>query len=59
MSGNADLAIRASSFKRTLGTISNLIGNVDHSKGNSPNSAKVRGQLLNDIRDIVNEQLGE
>lgn len=30
-----------------------LIGNVDHSKGNGPNSAKLRGDLLNDIRTIL------
>lgn len=29
------------------------IGNVDHSKGNGANSAKIRGDLLNDIRAMA------
>lgn len=36
-----------------LACIISLIGNVDHSKGNGPNSALMRGELLNDIRDIA------
>lgn len=34
-------------------TICQLLGNVDHSKGNGANSAKMRGELLNDIRTIA------
>lgn len=30
-----------------------LTGNVDHSKGNGPNAAEMRGHLLNDIRTIA------
>jgi hypothetical protein len=41
----------------TLETIKMLIGNVDHSKGNGVNSAKMRGELLNDIRDIIDQCL--
>ena len=37
--------------------ICSLIGNIDHSIGNGPNSAKLRGKLLNDIRDITKEAL--
>lgn len=36
-----------------------LLGNVDHSIGNGPYSAKMRGDLLNDIRDICNEALNQ
>lgn len=39
-----------------LTNILGLIGNVDHSKGNGPNSAKLRGDLLNDIRTIIKGQ---
>ena len=28
-----------------------LIGNVDHSKGNGPNAAAMRGEMLNVLRD--------
>jgi hypothetical protein len=38
-----------------LRTISALIGNVDHSQGNGSKSAKMRGDLLNDIRAIIEE----
>jgi hypothetical protein len=34
-----------------------LIGNVDHSQGNGANAAKMRGELLNDIRGILTEAL--
>jgi hypothetical protein len=37
----------------TLKTIVGLIGNVDHSKGNGGNAAKMRGDLLNDIRAMA------
>ena len=37
----------------TLQGILWLIGNVDHSKGNGPNSARQRGDMLNSIRDIA------
>ena len=30
-----------------------LIGNVVHSQGNGPNSVKMRGEKLNDIRAIL------
>src|SRR5262249_44940981 len=33
--------------------IAELIGNVDHSKGHGSNSAKARGDLLNDIRAMA------
>lgn len=35
-----------------------LIGNVDHSKGHGEHSARMRGELLNDIRDIARKALG-
>lgn len=34
-------------------TILALIGNVDHSTGNGARSAKMRGDLLNSIREIA------
>jgi hypothetical protein len=37
----------------TLKVIAGLIGNVDHSKGNGANSAKLRGDLLNHIRTMA------
>jgi hypothetical protein len=37
----------------TLRSIAELIGNVDHSKGNGGNAAKMRGELLNDIRTMA------
>lgn len=40
-----------------LANIRAMIGNVDHTKGNGPNSAEYRGGLLNDIRDIVTRAL--
>lgn len=41
-------------YRNCLDQINLLIGNVDHSKGNGSKSAKMRGQLLNDIRDMIN-----
>lgn len=42
----------------TLASIKGLIGNVDHTKGNSANASKLRGQILNDIRSIAIATLG-
>lgn len=36
-----------------LKAILGLIGTIDHSIGNGPNSAKMRGDLLNSIRDLI------
>lgn len=36
-----------------MAAILSLTGNVDHSKGNGPNAAEMRGHLLNDIRTIA------
>jgi len=36
-----------------------LIGNVDHSEGHGPNAAKMRGGMLNDIREILQAALAE
>jgi len=41
----------------TLFAIRGVIGNVDHSKGNGENSAKLRGYMLNDIRTLMNATL--
>lgn len=30
-----------------------LIGNIDHTVGNGPNAAKMRGDLLNSIRSLI------
>ena len=38
--------------KTYLGIVS-IIGNVDHSQGHGENSAKMRGEMLIDIRDLV------
>lgn len=40
-----------------LSSILSLIGNVDHSKGHGPNAAAMRGDMLNDIRDIATKAL--
>jgi hypothetical protein len=37
----------------TLKSIAQLIGNVDHSRGNGSNAANMRGELLNDIRRMA------
>lgn len=34
------------------------LGNVDHSKGNGANAAKMRGELLNAIRSTLGQRLG-
>lgn len=39
-------------------TILAVLGNVDYSVGNGPNSALSRGELLNSIRDITKAALG-
>jgi hypothetical protein len=36
-----------------------MLGNVDHSQGNGPNAAKMGGEMLNDIRDILRAALSE
>lgn len=59
MSGLTDIVILAQKWRNTLTTIQQLIGNVDHSKGHEAESAKGRGELLNDIRSIINSTLGE
>src|SRR4051794_10618464 len=41
----------------TMEFILSLIGNVDHSTGNGENSARMRGELLNDIRAIIKAEL--
>ncbi len=38
-------------------TILTVLGNVDYSVGNGPNSALSRGELLNSIRDIARASL--
>lgn len=38
---------------RTLQACLLFIGNVDHSTGHGANSAKLRGELLNSIRDTI------
>ena len=40
---------KPSNVKDVLG----LIGNVDHSIGNGTNAAKLRGEMLNDIRTLL------
>jgi hypothetical protein len=41
----------------TLQAIVSLIGNVDHSKGNGASAARLRGELLNDIRTIAKAEI--
>lgn len=58
---NADVQKLISTYvaqRNALRDIAGLIGNVDHSKGNGPNSAKLRGDLLNDIRAMALVALG-
>lgn len=38
---------------KALKAILSLLGNVDHASGNGPNAAKLRGDMLNDIRLIA------
>lgn len=35
-----------------------LVGNVNHSTGHGPHAAKLRGDLLNDIRRVAQEGVG-
>jgi len=42
-------------LKQRIAIVLSLIGNVDHSIGNGPKAAKVRGEKLNDIRLILSE----
>lgn len=53
------LKARIAKLETTLKCVVGLIGNVDHSKGNGANSAKMRGDLLNDLRTISSEALKE
>ena len=39
--------------RANIDAVLGLIGNVDHSTGNGENAAKMRGDLLNDIRSIL------
>lgn len=52
---NARLVAAAPDLIGVLKTISGMLGNVDHSQGNGPNAAKMRGQLLNDFRSMADE----
>lgn len=54
----AELIINRRDLRNTLADIKTLIGNVDHTKGNGTNAAKLRGQMLNDIRLIATATLG-
>lgn len=40
-------------WKNITDNILGLIGNIDHSKGNGPRAAKMRGDMLNDIRKAL------
>jgi len=51
--------VSATSCQNAIRSILGLIGNVDHSRGNGANSAKMRGGMLNDIRAIALESLGK
>ncbi len=44
-------------LKNRIASVLFLIGNVDHSKGHGFHSAEVRGNLLNDIRTILTEEI--
>jgi hypothetical protein len=41
------------SLRSKLDGILSLIGNVDHSRGGGENTARMYGQMLNDIRDLL------
>lgn len=45
--------------KNIFQQILDLIGNIDHTKGIGPNAARIRGQMLNDIRDIVKQEISK
>jgi hypothetical protein len=44
---------QAPSATATLQAIKAVCGNVDHTQGNGPRSAEMRGHLLNYIRDMA------
>lgn len=44
-------------MRHALRTVVRLVGNVDHSQGHGANAAKMRGDLLNSIRDICKEAI--
>lgn len=44
---------REAVLEAALRSITSLIGNVDHSKGGGENTARVYGEMLNDIRGIA------
>lgn len=49
----------AGELVEALNAITALIGNVDHSTGNGANSAKMRGEMLNDIREVARAVLAK
>lgn len=56
--GNGDAyCYKLTKLKDICSDVLQLIGNVDHSIGNGPNSAKTRGELLNDVRKILTEYM--
>ena len=46
-------------LKESCDDILLLLGNVDYSNGGGVNTAKARGDLLNDIRKLLNEYMPE
>jgi hypothetical protein len=47
------IADRNQTLVKALDSIVGLIGNIDHAKGHGDNAARMRGELLNDIRTIA------
>jgi hypothetical protein len=44
-------------LRLSMAAIKGLVGNVDHSKGHGANAAEMRGNMLNDIRDMASAAL--
>lgn len=55
VNSHASLVEENKRMRAKLGTIEALIGNVDHSRGGGENTARMYGEMLNDIRAIAGD----
>ncbi len=51
------MAAEISRLRSSFYSITNMIGNVNHKIGNGSDAARMRGELLNNIRRIANDAL--
>jgi hypothetical protein len=56
---NAQAIASLPDLVKALQVISFTIGNIDHSTGHGENSARMRGEILNDIRKISKAALAK